>query len=190
MSPSIIPFDFQDDRIRVLSIDGEPWFVAKDICVVLGYQNTRDAIGKHCKGGSESRLPSTSGDQQYTIIPERDVYRLIMRSRLPSAQRFEDWVVGVVLPAIRKTGGYSHQAKELESKVRQLQQQLSRLRSGVTPRIRVTGATREKANQLTDRLRETEPNTTRMEAIEWALNQAFASIPASRQTTLELGATA
>lgn len=86
--------------------DGEVWFVAKDVCEVLGYSNSRKAIADHCKGGNESLLPSAGGPQNMTIIPERDVYRLIMRSRLPHAEKFEDWVVGEVLPSIRKTGEY------------------------------------------------------------------------------------
>ncbi len=86
--------------------DGEVWFVAKDVCEVLGYSNHRDAIAKHCKGGSKTRLPSAGGEQELIIIPERDVYRLIMRSNLPQAERFEEWVVSDVLPSIRKTGSY------------------------------------------------------------------------------------
>lgn len=114
-STTVIPFDFQDDRIRALSIDGEPWFVAKGICLALGYENPRKAVADHCKGGNESLLPSAGGNQMMTIIPERDVYRLVMRSRLPSAERFEDWVVGTVLPSIRKTGRYEAPEQPRES---------------------------------------------------------------------------
>jgi len=180
-------FDFQDERIRTISINGDPYFVASDVCRVLGYQNSRKAINDHCKGCNETVLPTAGGPQRVSVIPERDVYRLIMRSRLPAAQRFEDWVVGTVLPAIRKTGSYSvTQVRELESKLRDAQNQLSRLRTGVCPRIRVTNGTRANANLLTQRLQESEPGTTRMEAIDWAIRQALAAIPASRQTTLNL----
>lgn len=108
MSTGIVSFDFEGAGVRGLSIDGEPWFVAKDIADVLGYTNSRKAVADHCKGarpvgGNETLLPL---DPQTTIIPERDLYRLIMRSKLPAAERFEDWVVGEVLPAIRKTGRY------------------------------------------------------------------------------------
>lgn len=87
--------------------DGEPWFVAKDCAEILGYSTARKAVELHCKGGAKHSLPTAGGPQQMTIIPERDVYRLVMRSKLPSAARFEEWVVGEVLPAIRKTGSYS-----------------------------------------------------------------------------------
>ena len=95
-------------RVRTVLVDGEPWFVAKDVAEVLGYDNPRDAVLKHCKGGRKTRLPTTGGDQDITILPERDLYRLVMRSKLPSAERFEEWVVGSVLPSIRRTGSYSN----------------------------------------------------------------------------------
>ena len=82
-----------------------PWFVAKDVCGVLGYSNARTAK-RHCKGVSETRTPSPGGPQNMTIIPESDLYRLVIHSRLPQAEEFEKWVMEVVLPAIRKTGGY------------------------------------------------------------------------------------
>ncbi|WP_435105557.1 phage antirepressor KilAC domain-containing protein [Arhodomonas sp. AD133] len=107
MANTVIPFEFERAKVRVVQgDDGEPWFVARDVAQTLGYSNVRDAISKHCKGGRETRLPSAGGEQAVKIIPERDVYRLIMRSKLPSAERFEEWVVGEVLPQIRKTGGY------------------------------------------------------------------------------------
>lgn len=87
--------------------------MANDIAAVLGYADCRQAVSDHCKSaillkGVES-TPLTTSPRGITIIPERDVYRLIMRSKLPSAERFEEWVVGEVLPSIRKTGGYSLQ---------------------------------------------------------------------------------
>ena len=94
-------------EVRTLSIEGEPWFVAKDVAEILGYTNTRKAILDHCKGGNETVLPSAGGNQIVKIIPERDVYRLIMRSKMPKAEQFEEWVVGEVLPSIRKTGSYT-----------------------------------------------------------------------------------
>ena len=66
----------------------------------------RDAISKHCKGVVKRDTPTTSGNQQVSYIPESDVYRLVMRSKLPQAEQFQDWVCDEVLPAIRKTGGY------------------------------------------------------------------------------------
>lgn len=86
--------------------DGEPWFVARDVATVLGYSDVSQAVRMHCKGVVESTIPTAGGNQKAKIIPERDVYRLIMRSKLPAAERFEEWVVGEVLPTIRKRGVY------------------------------------------------------------------------------------
>lgn len=103
---SIKVFDFERQGVRIVIRDGEPWFVATDVAGVLGYADTAKAIRVHCKGVDESATPTAGGVQTVKIIPERDVYRLVMRSRLPSAERFEEWVVGQVLPTIRKTGSY------------------------------------------------------------------------------------
>lgn len=107
---NVIPFNFRSQSVRVIEINAEPWFIAKDVAKTLGYSNTNKAILDHCKsavsGGVTIRDPMGRA-QKPTIIPERDVYRLIMRSRLPTAQEFEEWVVGEVLPSIRKTGSYN-----------------------------------------------------------------------------------
>lgn len=109
---SIIPFHFDDHDIRIVDHDGNPWFVARDVAVTLGYRNVHDAITTHCKGGRKTRLPSKGGDQEYTIIPESDVYRLVIRSKLPEAERFEKWVMEDVLPSIRKNGSYGVLTRE------------------------------------------------------------------------------
>jgi prophage antirepressor-like protein len=92
----------------VVEIDCDAWFVAKDVARVLGYRQTDKAVRDHCNGAQRmtvaNRDSQRGGAQFWTIIPERDVYRLIMRSKLPAAEAFEDWVVGTVLPAIRKDG--------------------------------------------------------------------------------------
>ncbi|MCA1971740.1 MAG: Bro-N domain-containing protein [Caenispirillum sp.] len=108
MSSDIVSFRFEGTAVRGLSVDGEPWFVAKDIADVLGYANPQKAVRDHCKGARPVGVnESFTLDPQTTVIPERDLYRLIMRSKLPAAERFEDWVVGEVLPTIRKTGRYA-----------------------------------------------------------------------------------
>lgn len=102
-------FDFNSNKVRVIMKENEPWFVAKDVAEVLGYERPRNAIAAHCKGALKQGLPhpqSENTEIEMTIIPERDVYRLIMRSKLPSAEKFEEWVVGEVLPTIRKHGAY------------------------------------------------------------------------------------
>lgn len=92
--------------IRTLSINGKPWFVATDVANALGYSNPRKAVIDHCKGVTKRDTPTSSGNQMISYINEGDVYRLIMKSKLPSAERFESWVVDTVLPSIRQNGGY------------------------------------------------------------------------------------
>lgn len=99
---------FDGHKIRVIVDEhGEPWFIGADVARALGYARPADAIAAHCKGVGEAPIPSAGGTQTAKIIPERDVYRLVMRSRLPEAERFEEWVVCEVLPSIRRTGAYS-----------------------------------------------------------------------------------
>ena len=93
--------------IRSIEIDGKPYFVANDVAKALGYVETAKAIRTHCKGVSEMDIPTNGGIQVMKIIPEGDIYRLIIRSSLPSAEKFEHWVFDEVIPNIRKTGGYN-----------------------------------------------------------------------------------
>lgn len=92
--------------VRTLEIDGKPYFVANDVAKALGYVETAKAVRTHCKGVSEMDIPSNGGIQKMKIIPEGDIYRLVIKSQLPSAERFESWVFDEVLPSIRKNGGY------------------------------------------------------------------------------------
>lgn len=98
---------FGELRTTITDGDGEPWFVAKDVAEALGYANTADAIRSHCKAASAIAIHDGRQNREMSIIPERDLYRLVMRSKLPKAEKFEEWVVGEVLPSIRKTGAYA-----------------------------------------------------------------------------------
>jgi prophage antirepressor-like protein len=82
------------------------FFIGKEVAEALGYIDTSQAIRKHCKGGVEMTLPSAGGQQLTKIIPESDVYRLVMRSKLPNAEMFQDWVMEVILPSIKKHEAY------------------------------------------------------------------------------------
>jgi prophage antirepressor-like protein len=115
---SLIPFQFRRDdsdfEVRTLMRDGEPWFVGLDVATTLGYADPDKAVRSHCKAlkrFSSAELAEQGIDARQpaglVLIQERDVYRLVMRSRLPDAARFEEWVVGDVLPSIRKTGSYA-----------------------------------------------------------------------------------
>lgn len=95
-------------EIRIVEQNGEPWFVAADVTMTLGYSNGRDALNKHVE--NEDKLVSqiaTSGQRrQVTIINESGLYALILSSKLPTAKAFKRWVTSEVLPAIRRQGGY------------------------------------------------------------------------------------
>lgn len=93
-------------EIRTIEIDGKPYFVGTDVAKALGYNNPRDAVSRHCKGVVKRDTPTSSGIQSMSYINEGDLYRLIMKSKLPSAEKFESWVMDEVLPTIRKAGSY------------------------------------------------------------------------------------
>lgn len=107
---SVTPFDFHGFPVRVIDDGtGEPWFIAKDIAEALGYANTSKAINAHCKAVNTCHTEMGGQVRAVQIIPERDLYRLVMKSKLPAAEQFEEWVVGQVLPSIRKTGAFTAQ---------------------------------------------------------------------------------
>lgn len=93
-------------QVRTIEIDGKPYFSAKDVAEALGYSNPRKAILDHCKGVTKRDTLTRGGQQAINFIPEGDIYRLVVRSNLPSAERFEKWVFDEVIPRIRQTGGY------------------------------------------------------------------------------------
>ena len=93
-------------KLEVLLISGKPYFPATECATVLGYSTPRHAVSRHCKGGMKRAVLTNGGEQEKTYIPEGDLYRLIIRSKLPAAIRFEAWVCDEVLPSIRKHGAY------------------------------------------------------------------------------------
>jgi len=107
---AIIPFQFDDHAVRtVVDDNGEIWFVGKDVATVLGYSDTVNALKQHCRGVVKRHpiLDTLGRQQEVRIISEPDLFRLVVNSKLPAAERFERWVFEDVLPAIRKTGSYS-----------------------------------------------------------------------------------
>lgn len=92
--------------VRIIRDDGRLLFCGIDVAAALGYSKPRNAVYAHCKGALKRGALTAGGMQELTFIPEGDVYRLIVHSRLPSAERFEKWVFEEVLPSIRQTGGY------------------------------------------------------------------------------------
>lgn len=96
-------------EVRTLTINGEPWFVGKDVSTVLGYAKPTDAIRKRVDDEDRgiSKMETPSGIQEMVIINESGLYSLIFGSKLESAKKFKHWVTSEVLPQIRKSGGYS-----------------------------------------------------------------------------------
>lgn len=94
-------------QLSVIIINGKEMFKAKDCAMMLGYKDTINAIKQHCKGVVKHHLPTKGGIQEVSLIPEGDVWRLIIRSKLPQAVEIEKWIMDEVLPTIRKTGTYT-----------------------------------------------------------------------------------
>ena len=97
--------------VRSLEIDGEPWFVGKDVTKILGYTNANKAIKDHVDPEDKGTnvLDTPGGKQRLVVINEAGLYTLVISSKLPTAKQFKRWIVSEVLPSIRKTGSYSIQ---------------------------------------------------------------------------------
>lgn len=103
-------FNFENNQVRTLLINDEPWFVGKDVAQILGYSNPRDALSKHVDDEDKNSVAirdGNKGNPNQTVINESGVYALVFGSKLPSAKRFKHWVTSEVLPQIRKTGSYA-----------------------------------------------------------------------------------
>ena len=101
-------FNFEQNEVRTFLENDTPYFVANDVAKTLGYKNPSKATNDHCKKAIETWGNDSLGRRQkFKIIPESDVYRLIIKSNLPSAEKFESWVMEEILPQIRKHGMYA-----------------------------------------------------------------------------------
>ena len=109
----LITLQFEGSRCRNVIIDGARWWVGKDVCAILGYKDTVNALKLHCKGVVKRHpLQTAGGMQELRIISEPDVFRLISSSKLPAAERFEAWIYETVLPEIYRTGAYISAAQK------------------------------------------------------------------------------
>ena len=141
MNNQLIPFAYGDNLVRVIEKDGNPWWVAKDVCDVLGLGNAREALQKldEDEKGSVRISDGTSpagGNPNMNIINESGLYNLIFRSNKPEAKAFRKWVTSEVLPQIRKTGSFvpgqglpeeiSRELSDLSSRLKALQRALAR----------------------------------------------------------------
>lgn len=102
---NIIPFEYESTQVRVLDIDGEPWFVASDALEILGVDRTSLRGLDEDERGVDS-IHTLGGVQGVTVISESGLYSLILRSRKPEAKTFKRWITHEVIPSIRKTGSY------------------------------------------------------------------------------------
>lgn len=95
-------------EIRTTEINGEPWFVGKDVALRLGYSNTRDALANHVDEEDKgvAKCDTLGGIQEMAIINESGLYSLVLSSKLESARKFKRWITSEVIPQIRKTGAY------------------------------------------------------------------------------------
>lgn len=109
-APGTFVFPVTGQKVRTVWHEGNVWFVANDVSACLGFARPEKAIIDHCNHAKTLKGPEsgglTSSPRGINIIPESDVYRLVMRSKLPAAEQFQAWVCEEVLPTIRKTGGY------------------------------------------------------------------------------------
>lgn len=107
-------FDFEGSNVRTVNIDGNPYFVGKDVATILGYKNTKDALLKHVDDEDKlgSQIATSGQNREMKVINESGLYSLILSSKLPSAKKFKRWVTSEVLPAIRKTGAYQAKPKD------------------------------------------------------------------------------
>ncbi|HHW9505837.1 TPA: BRO family protein [Staphylococcus aureus] len=101
-------FNFEELPVRTLEVDGEPYFIGKDVADILGYANGRDALSKHVDAEDKltSQIATAGQNRNVTIINESGLYSLIFSSKLENAKQFKRWVTSEVLPTLRKTGAY------------------------------------------------------------------------------------
>jgi len=109
MNQQLMPFDYEGREIRVVKDDqGDPWFVAADVCAVLQLPETHKAVSRLDDDEKDrNSIPTPGGSQSMTVVSESGLYNLVLGSRKAEAKRFKRWVTHEVLPAIRKTGSYA-----------------------------------------------------------------------------------
>lgn len=102
-------FNFEQNEVRTILVNDEPYFVGKDVARVLGYSNTKDALSRHVDSEDKTgaRITTSGQSREMTIINESGLYSLILKSKLPNARKFKRWVTSEVLPTIRKNGMYA-----------------------------------------------------------------------------------
>ena len=115
MTAELVPFNYGDSDVRVVMIDGEPWFVLADLCTVLEISNRGNVTARLDEGCvRQADITDALGrDRQTTIVSESGMYEVVIRSDKPEAVTFRRWITGEVLPSIRRTGQYGQPELDL-----------------------------------------------------------------------------
>lgn len=188
----IVPFNYGAQQVRtVTGSDGEPWFVAADVCAVLGIVNVGNAVGR-LDGADKGLHPvdTPGGRQNLGIINESGLYDLVLDSRKPQAKKFRRWITSEVVPAINRTGSYSVAARREPTSIDALR--------GMLDQIEAAQQTARRAEETALESAETSRETAaRLDAIEgrheWFAALGFAKLhdlPTSAIYLRRLGAEA
>lgn len=167
---NIVPFDFESKQVRVVVIDGEPWFVAADVAKVLEYSQPHkmlNLLDDDEKGSSN--LDTPGGNQDMAVVSESGLYHAVIKSRKPQAKQFRRWVTESVIPSIRKTGTYSVTAPE---------KQMTQIQILVA----VTQQMAQQERQLIEQERQTRELAHRIESVEF--EQDRYSTPSGHKYTI------
>lgn len=117
MSNEIVKL-YQENPIRIIERNGEPWFVAKDVCKVLELDMASGARGLDPDEKGLHIMQTRGGEQKIQIVSEAGLYSIILRSRKPEAKAFKRWITHEILPSIRRNGAYVHEAAKYEDVLR------------------------------------------------------------------------
>lgn len=153
-------FNFKNNEIRTVAIDGEPWFVAKDVAEILGLDTAAIARSVDDEDKALRIMQTPGGDQEMTVINESGLYSMILKSRKKEAKAFKRWVTSEVLPSIRKTGSYSIQREpltELDRMAGMMNQFLPALAGSVTEIRAVVAQQTERLEAVEERQKQVDP---------------------------------
>ena len=164
-------------EVRTIEENGAVLFCGSDVAKALGYTNPSKALSDHCRGVTKRYTPTKSGEQEMSFIPESDLYRLVFGSKLPTAERFTDWVTEEILPTLRKHGSYHARpltsAEQLVAQAQLLVEQerrLSVLEEGAEKTNRAIAMIAAPAASARDTWQEETCKAIRQMCAEYALN--------------------
>lgn len=165
--------------VRIVGNDGEPLFVGRDVAIALGYSNPNDALAKHVpdKYKLVSQIAIAGQMRSVTLITEAGLYKLVMRSKLPNAEKFSDWVCEDVIPSIRKQGMYINPNAPIDPRF------LRRMADEIEQRDKKIAELQPKADYCVKVLESKEHLTSELIAKEYGQSAAWL-----HETLIKLGA--